>query len=224
MLKRLINLMGQRYGRLSVIGAEKPRHGHGAWLCECDCGNTIVVTTCHLRADHTKSCGCFRKETARNRAKENTVHGMSLLGVYKSWSHMIGRCYHANLKAYPYYGGRGIKVCEFLCATPINLQFLIGCRPAKMSIDRINVNGNYSCGRCAECLSKNWILNVRWATMKEQARNTRANKYVTINGETKCLAEWSELSGIKIHTIRRRIELGWAPEKLIIPVQKLNNN
>jgi len=112
-------------------------------------------------------------------------------------------------------------VCEYLRAGIPNLIELIGERPIgwKWSIDRINTLGNYSCGKCAECLDKEWPKNVRWATPTIQNRNQRRARMVTINGITKCLSEWAEEIGISDGALRLRIERGWIGNELMLPIR-----
>lgn len=147
-------------------------------------------------------------------------HGLSRTGTGRSWRAMLTRCYNKKSPAYLKYGGAGIVVCEFLRASPLNLGALIGERPLGKTIDRTDNRGVYSCGQCAECFSNNWPLNVRWATRLEQNRNQNDLKYLTINGETKCLAEWSSISGVSRGGIYMRIRLGWPTEALLLPPHK----
>lgn len=225
-----IDLTGRRFGRLVVKSLSNTHFGNGKkkvrhWLCACDCGNCKIVSRSSLAMRLTRSCGCLRLEQwEKNRNFIPKTHGMSGTKVQASWKSMLSRCYRQNHDSYKDYGGRGISACEFLRATPANLKSLIGDRPADMSLDRIDVNGNYSCGQCAECLSKNWILNVRWATLKQQARNTRSNKMVTINGQTKCVAEWAEISGVDKNLLARRVRAGLPQEELLLPRQTFNKN
>ena len=110
---------------------------------------------------------------------------------------MLQRCYNEKSKGFQAYGARGIKACEFIRASPLNLVLLIGERPSRhLTLDRINNSSGYHCGTCAECMANGWVLNVRWATAKQQSRNMKNNRLVTINGVTRCVAEWIEITGI----------------------------
>lgn len=216
-----IDLTGKKFGRLFVIDW----HGHvgpyRAWNCKCDCGNTKVMTTGSLRSGHGKSCGCLQKEIVSKIAKANlTTHGMSHTPVFNSWNSMIQRCYNKKSESFNYYGGRGIVVCEFLRASPENLKSLLGERVPGYSLERTDVNSNYSCGQCAECLSSGWARNVKWGSHKEQARNKRNTLMVTIDGETKCAAEWEEIYGLYDSCISNRIRLGYSGKKLLMPCKK----
>jgi len=130
---------------------------------------------------------------------------------------MHGRCNSVNSQ---YHGGRGIKVCERWRAFE-NFLTDMGQKPfSEASIDRIDNDGNYSCGHCEECLRNGWPANCRWATDKEQQRNTRQNRMLTYNGKTMCLAEWGELLGIEYNILWARLNRGWSVAKtLSIPVR-----
>jgi len=183
------DISGKQFRRLFVV---KKHHvdagGNAYWLCRCDCGEERIVRRSHLVDGTTQSCGCFRDALAKEQA---TTHGASKIPEYQTWSAMIARCYNPKNTAFGNYGARGILVCEFLRASPVNLVLVIGRRPSmEMEIDRIDVNGGYTCGICAECLTRGASKNIRWVTVLQQARNKRNTRLVTINGVTKCASEW----------------------------------
>jgi len=123
---------------------------------------------------------------------------------YSTWSLMIQRCEDPSSDRYGYYGGRGISVCPKWRTSFAAFLEDVGPKPSPAhSLDRIDPNGNYEPG------------NVRWATKKEQARNRRTNRLLTVNGETRCLSEWSEITGIPKTTLRLRLERGWPPERAV---------
>lgn len=197
---KFIDITGQKFGRLTVIGRAEKRHSRIYWACRCECGNTKEFLAFNVRSGHVKSCGCLHREAV-------TTHGnaprKNHSPEYRVWAGMITRTTNANpfLHGYGNYMGRGIAVCERWLVFENFLEDM-GRRPGPhFSIDRIDNDGNY----CPE--------NCRWATKKEQSRNTRANKMVTYNGETKCLAEWVDRVGIPRQTIRTRLRLGWTVEK-----------
>jgi hypothetical protein len=211
-------LAGKKIGRLTVIGLSGKIRQCLAWICKCDCGNTKRFPTARLVDGKTKSCGCLKRERIIKLSKLRATHKLTGSGVCRSWTGMIQRCYNPKCEKYPLYGARGISVCEFLRATPHNLKKIIGDREFfTISLDRKDNNGNYSCGQCAECLEKGWPKNVRWATVIQQQRNTRRNRNVTIEGETKCLSEWSEIANLGKSTIHQRLRLGWSGKRLLIP-------
>lgn len=145
-------------------------------------------------------------------------HGMSKAGVFKSWHAMLRRCYNPKDIGFYKYGAVGIRVCEFIRATPANLVLLIGHRPLATTLDRLKGEFGYTCGQCAECLAKDHKLNVRWATHMEQNHNRKGLRYVEFNGETKCVAEWARISSLSEATLRQRLRLGWTGDKLFAPV------
>lgn len=132
--------------------------------------------------------------------------------TYSCWKAMMDRCTKPTDPAFPNYGGRGIKVCtdwHRLC----NFIRDMGEIPEGLTLDRIDVNGNYEQNNC------------RWITMKEQARNRRSNRTLTFKGQTKLLCEWSEITGIPRTTITQRLKYGWSVEKtLTYPVREYNRS
>lgn len=141
----------------------------------------------------------------------NYSHGMAKSKVYAVWCGMIKRCFNEKDSNYPIYGARGIKVCDEWLKFE-NFFNDMGNRPEGMSIDRIDVNGDYNKSNC------------KWSTRKEQARNTRTNRFIEFNGDNKCLMEWSEVTGISVGTIWYRLNSGWTIEKtLTTEVRKLTN-
>lgn len=186
---KLLDLTGQRFGRLTVLSkVDRPRIVQ--WLCKCDCGKVTKVFSQCLRDGKTKSCGCWCNQV---RAAVHTKHGLTGTTYFHIWGTMIKRCYNPNTEQYPNYGGRGIRVCEFLRASPMNLIMMIGERPdSRHVIDRRDNNGHYSCGQCAECLKSGHSKNIRWVTHVQSARNRRNNRMLAHNGVTQCIAEWAE--------------------------------
>lgn len=178
------------------------------WLAVCKCGTTKTVAQQTLKNGNSHSCGCYRDTKAKITSK---THGDTINGIispeYSVWSQMIKRCYNSNSSNYHNYGGRGIKVCDRWLKSFENFLSDIGRKPsADYSIDRINNNGDYT------------PYNTRWATIKEQNRNTRKNRLISFRGETKCLIEWEEITGIKECTIRSRLNSNWTvAEALTVP-------
>ena len=155
-MSQLINLTGRKFGYLTVIDrntAIRRKNRQSYWLCLCDCGNTITVSSSNLLQGHTKSCGCLKKEKI-------TKHGMVNTPEYQAYQGMMDRCYNINSKEYDCYGGRGINVCDRWRGNfPAFFQDM-GKRPYNSySSDRINVNGNYEPQNC------------RWTDIYTQAQN-----------------------------------------------------
>lgn len=174
------------------------------WLCECDCGNQIVVTTTHLKSGHTKSCGCYAKEVSvRNGLKKK--HGMTKTRIHRIWSQIKTRCFNSKDEHFKDYGGRGITICdEWKNSFESFYEWsMANGYEDNLTIDRIDVNGNY----CPE--------NCRWATMKEQNDNKRNTVLLTFEGETRTLGEWSEITGIKYVTLFWRYKAGKTPSEIL---------
>lgn len=164
---KALKLAGQRFGRLAVErrGPSDPHDG-AQWWCRCECGKEVLVVASSLRSGRTRSCGCLFDETLRDR---NTKHGHSPRGrrhpLYQIWAGMIARCENAKHISWPYYGARGIRVCDRWRNDFDAFLADVGPRPSPHhSIDRINPGGDYE------------PSNVRWATGHQQRVNRRSRE------------------------------------------------
>lgn len=205
------DLTGRKFDRLTVVEfSGKTKQRKIQWKCLCECGNETIVTADRLRSGGTKSCGCLRKEKFHH-----TTHGKRNTRIYRIWRNMLNRCGCKSHTEYHRYGERGITVCDEWKDFVIfyNWAMSHGYRD-DLSIDRIDVNGNY----CPE--------NCHWATTKEQTRNTRRNRILEYKGKSQCVADWEAETGIHRSLIRQRIDiLGWSVEKaLSTPVRKVKHN
>lgn len=210
MAPRIEDLTGKRYGRLTVMYQNGFRYKPSGqrnvlWHCKCDCGKEKDIPANTLRNGRSMSCGCLNSELASKRA---TVHGgckgEKLESIYKIWRCMKGRCFQKSNNRYKDYGGRGIKICrEWLDYSKFREWAISNGYKEGLSIDRIDVNGDY----CPE--------NCRWATAIEQANNKRNNAYITALGDTKTATEWSRATGIDASTILERIKSGWSEERAV---------
>lgn len=162
-----LNLINQKFGRLTVISEYENNGIHTRWLCMCSCGNEKVVVTTYLKNGYTKSCGCLRKEMTGNRGKLNKKHGFRKTNDYTIWKNIKARCYNVNSQEYKNYGNRGIKLHnEWIndAGSFINyIRLLPDYGKKDYSLDRINNDGDYVPD------------NLRWATNEEQSQNTRFN-------------------------------------------------
>lgn len=211
---KVIDLTGQRFGRLVVEkrGKTKVRKNGGTivyWICHCDCGNIVEVVGGDLKRGCTQSCGCLAREAARKRL---TKHGMAGTRLYETWQGMKDRCYKEQDCAFKYYGKNGIKICdEWQEFEPFYKWAIANGYSDDLTIDRIDVNGNYEPSNC------------RWATRKEQANNKTTNRHISFEGETKTLKQWSETLGISHQTISSRLKRGWSIDlALNTPVRVVN--
>lgn len=191
--KFLIDLRGKKFGRLTPISHQMV-DGRSMWLCKCECGMPVLTRTTALTLGITLSCGCYNGDLKTIECiRRNTTHGLSKAPEYQSWSSMVRRCFNPKDAGYAQYGASGRTVCEFLKASPLNLILTIGKRPSmNHEIDRINNELSYTCGTCPECIQRDWKLNIRWATRKENMRNRSNSVLFCIDGVTRCASEWAE--------------------------------
>jgi hypothetical protein len=197
---RLFDIAGQRFGSLLVLErAGSDRFKNALWLTRCDCGVESIKIGVLLVSSRTRSCGC------RRRSNGNWTHGESRTALYRIYRSMITRCEYESAMGFPNYGGRGIKVCDAWRQSFSAFKSDIGPRPSgAFSIDRIDNDRGYEPG------------NVRWATKKEQQRNTSRNHMLTFRGVTKCIAAWAEELGLHRATVRRRlVSYGWTTERAL---------
>jgi hypothetical protein len=232
------DLTGATFGRLRVITRDGVfSYGSARWQCLCECGKTCWSAGSSLRKGAARSCGCLRREVVAalsvERAEQRRAarppapvrprhqpHGKSRTPEYRVWASMMTRCYNVKSKPYHNYGGRGITVCQNWKGPGGFARFLssMGERPSKKhSIDRIDNDGGYWCGRadCPECGPTSRPANCRWATMREQLRNTRINRHVTHDGVTLTVPEWIERSGIDGGLFRSRLNSGWTMSRIL---------
>lgn len=143
---------------------------------------------------HNYTCKtCVNNKTSESCVKENKTH--------ESWRSMKSRCSSEKTNGWEHYKGRGIKVCDrWLCKKDgyKNFLFDMGERPLGMTLDRIDVNGDYEAQNC------------KWSDSKEQSQNRRNNHLITIDGETKCMSEWSVIYNIFPALISKRLLAGWS--------------
>jgi hypothetical protein len=192
---QFIDITGKKFGSWTVIDISEKSPEY-TWNVKCDCGTNAVVAGSQLRKGRSKSCGC--------QIRYHKTHGMSGTITYSSWRSMIKRCHDPNHDQYPRYGGSGINVCKRWLDFS---QFFndMGERPSKMhSIDRTDNARGYEPDNC------------RWATKSEQSRNTKSVVWVTIDGVTRCVAEWAEIYCIPHSRLLKRIHAGWAPKRAVL--------
>lgn len=213
-MSKFKNLAGMRFGKLTAVKIVRNcehKCKSVIWQCKCDCGNIVNVRSSNLINGHTKSCGCIRKEIITNRDKEREIHNDCNSRLYRIWHGMKNRCNNPNTCNYKNYGGKDIKVCqeweEFI---PFREWANSNGYADNLTIDRIDVNGNY----CPE--------NCRWVDIKTQNNNTTRNRLLTAFGKTMNVAQWSEKVGIKRGVIYNRIDTyKWDVEKaLTTPVEQ----
>ena len=189
------DLTGMTFGRLRVISFDHfNKTGNACWKCVCSCGNECVVASGNLKNGNTSSCGCLVKKG------NHLTHGKSNDRVYTLWTNIKQRCFNPRYNGFADYGGRGIAVYEpWIHDFPAFYDYVSQLEhygEDGYTLDRIDNNGNYEPG------------NLRWATVKEQARNTRHNILVEYNGEKMTVAEAAEKSGVPAYLLYDRIKRG----------------
>ena len=194
---KLIDLAGRRFGKVTVIERAENTSGRPRWICQCDCGRRFETSSNSLK-NGIKSCG------------HCTQHGEAVRGkrtsLYNRWQAMKARCNNPNASGYENYGGRGITVCAEWQESFEAFQEWATSAGYKecLTLDRIDVDGDYSPENC------------RWISDSEQRLNTRRNRLITIGEETKTLKEWCDEYGAPYNTVESRItKNGWVPEKAI---------
>ena len=186
----LDSLIGKKFNMLTIVSYKKNgKYNKNYFVCKCDCGKTKEIRASHILNDNQYSCGCIKSKYADTKVGK---------AIYDTWNRMMHRCYDKNHHKFSRYGARGVKLCEEwknnyneFYKWAINSNFQLG-----LSIDRINNNGDYEPSNC------------RWATRKQQMRNTSRNRYITYRGETHSLAEWCEMLDVKYGTALSRLHRG----------------
>lgn len=200
------DIVGQKFGNWTVLSfSHKERVSSkeykNYYICKCKCGTIRKVMRSNLLKGISTSCGCLqRKKTSEH----NATHGQSSKRIYAIWQNMKERCYRTKRHNYSNYGGRGIAVCD---EWKNDFQAFYDWAMANgykedLTIDRINVNGNYEPNNC------------RWVTQEIQRLNKTTTKYITYKNETKPLMVWCQELGLNYHKIIERLnKLGWSTER-----------
>lgn len=203
-------LSGQKFNRLYVICiSERQSNKNRHYLCRCDCGKEVVVGGYKLLSGATKSCGCYSRELA---SKRSFRHGASKTRIYSIWGDMIDRCANKNNTEYKHYGERGISVCEEWKSNFIDFKRWADANgyEANLTIERLNVNGNYDPSNCC------------WIAKSEQVWNRRVTLLCEINGEILNTRQIREIYGIPRSVITKRLKRSWKGSDLIKPVRIMN--
>jgi len=188
--------VGDTFGRLTVVSLAE--NESRSFFCKCECGQNRTVLGKSLLSGNTKSCGCSRIKHGHSGGVRR-----SMAPEYSVWQDMNRRCHSSSNRSFSSYGARGISVCDRWRNSFSSFYSDMGPRPTSShSLDRINNDIGYSPENC------------RWATGKEQSRNTRRTRLLTVNGLTMSLSEWAERNGggLISTTISQRLKCGWPPE------------
>lgn len=194
-MAKVKDLKGKRFGILYVIafkGCDK--YGHATWECICDCGSKKIISSSSLKRG-CKSCGCIRRDKLIERT---TTHGNSKSRLYKTWKNMKTRCLNSNNYKYKSYGARGICICdEWANSFESFLTWaLSNGYNDKLTIERIDVNGNYEPRNC------------KWIEPEKQALNRTNTKKVIFEGKEMSVKELSLISGVSESAIYKHLRRG----------------
>ena len=186
---------GKRYSKLTVVSFAGVIGRYATFLCRCDCGNETIVRGSDLRTGNTKSCGKCKKER----------HGMSRSRLYNIWIHIKMRTQNPSTTFFEDYGGRGISVCEEWANSFSSFSDWAKSSGYSddLTIERIDVNGNY----CPD--------NCKWIPIKDQANNRRTTVNITFNGKTMNLTQWADHLGMNRGTLQTRYKNGWSVEDML---------
>lgn len=198
------DLTDRRFGRLTAIGivGTKPKT---MWECACDCGERVVKSAGHLTSGFVKSCGCLRRDVAKQNMRQvSTKHGLCSGGTprwYKIWRGMMDRCYNQNFHRFHRYGGRGITVATEWHDPEVFLADM-GEPPSGGTIERIDNDAGYSPQNCT------------WATKLEQNNNRSDTRKLTFAGKTLSAAAWAREIGLSKAAMYQRLKT-WPLEKAL---------
>lgn len=202
---KLLDITGQRFGTYLVIKRMGSIRGNAAWLCKCDCGKEKVIAQRVLKSRAKNGKGCFCGHYGHK-------HGESQTRLYKIYIGIKSRCYRKNSAEYHCYGGRGITICDEWLGEYGFLNFRDWAYKNgyqdNLTIDRIDNDGNYEPSNC------------RWATRNEQDYNKSNTVYITYDGETRTIHEWSEIVNIPAHILGQRNRSGWSVKDVLFTPYK----
>jgi hypothetical protein len=203
-MTQALNLINQRFGRLTVLRKVDVSNGGISWYSRCDCGKISINSTKLLRAGKAKSCGCLNREIIKT---VNTKHGYKRGGTndktYRTWRAIKERCNCVTHVGYKNYGGRGIKVCEDWEKSFDKFLLDMGEKPEGYSLERIDVDRDY----CKD--------NCKWIPLEKQCLNKRNTVYLTYKGETKTAIDWAKIKNLPCELIRARKRLNWGDERIL---------
>jgi hypothetical protein len=197
------NLIGNVYGRLTVKEfSHKDKKYRTFWKCVCECGNEVTVRIDSLSSGNTKACGCLGRELSEERfIKTITKHGDTGKRIHRIWCNMRDRCSAFGKERGEHYADKGVTVCkEWENYLTFKCWALNNGYSDDLTIDRINVNGNYEPSNC------------RWATLQEQERNKSNSIFIEYKGVNKHLKDWAEEFHIKYNTLYQRYKVNPDPE------------
>lgn len=207
-MSKFIDLTGKYFDKWTVIGRAEDyvdKHGyhHRRWRCVCSCKKATERDVLENSLIHktSTSCGCSRAKS---------THGLSRTRIKRIYYNMHSRCENPNTPKYENHGGRGISICKEWSGGNGLVNFynwaIKNGYDDNLTIDRIDNDGNYEPSNC------------HWVSYDVQNRNKRDNIYITINGVSKVIEDWSRECGVSSLTIQKRLNDGITGEDLLKPV------
>lgn len=197
------NLAGQKFGKLEAIKiVGKANDRHLKWLCKCECGNYTIVNSNTLKSGEILSCGCYKRQIT---SETHSKHKLTKSKLHFIWTSMKQRCFNKNNKSYKYYGDRGIIVCDEWANDFCKFKdwSLSNGYKEGLSIERINVNGNYEPSNC------------KWIPLKQQFLNTRKVQIIEYKNEKNTINYFCNKFNIAHSTFRRYLKKGMNIEEII---------
>ena len=187
MPSKLIDLAGQRFGKVVVIERTAHTVGQAKWICRCDCGKVHEGFSSNLRRGGHTSCGCGKGKMG--------THGDTGTPTYGTWGAMMRRCYDPNFVSYSRYGARGVTVCA-RWHDYANFKADMGIRPHGHTLDRKNNDLEYAPSNC------------RWATYSEQRINQKSRvRLIEYNGEFKPLSHVAKQYGFNRQLLAYKLDV-----------------
>jgi hypothetical protein len=202
--------VGHRHGNLtfeSFVGLRQFNRGKSAmFVIRCDCGNFFEAQKSNILHGRRTDCGCSQE------IRWTSPPGATKQPLYKTWQHMLQRCYNPNVKSFADYGARGISVCDrwrFGSDGATGYECFasdMGAKPdPSLTIERLDNSVGYEPGNCV------------WDTKQRQGKNRDVVRQITLGGVTRTLPEWCAITGVKYWTAYRRLKAGWPPERAVNP-------
>jgi len=205
-MRPLIDLTDTTCGKWTVLGrGPSTSYKQSRWWCRCGlCGTTKLVLGLHLRRRTSQSCGCATRDRMKRGELRNFTHGRSETTEYTIWVDMKQRCLNPKAPDYRNYGGRGITICPAWQDSFEAFLADMGVRPSPQhTLERVQNMDGYRADNCI------------WATATHQGRNRRTNHMLTLHGDTLCIKEWTEITGIHKATIASRKRAKWSDEEAL---------
>lgn len=191
-----IDISGQYFGRLRALFYYNTSGKRAMWFCECACGGFKVVAGRSLRDSSTRSCGCIQKE------RQHPLCGTRL---HRIWKNMKTRCYLKSKNDYPYYGGRGIRVCkEWHDFAPFAEWAMSHGYEDHLTINRKHRDYHYEPDKC------------EWVTRQRQSNNIKTNRIIEVDGVSKTVADWGRHLKISPVIIYGRLCGGWSEDEAVM--------